>query len=232
MWSIQLRLYSASFTARDALFHFPIGSGIQLSHPDRRAKELSFDHRGKLNVKMLAPGLFHVRVTGARGIAPPTPLAMSRDQDVELLVLSYFDLTVMFGLMAALALGLLFFGRPQLLKALIALPGRFFPRARTRKLEGASIFENINVSALLACPACQATIKQGKAGFNRSGSQRYLCRVCSRVYTPAPTHDRLFPRHKLRVLQMYPGRKQPTVHWTHSENQSSDSIEMDRGPYY
>jgi transposase-like protein len=29
-------------------------------------------------------------------------------------------------------------------------------------------------------------VKQGKAGFNLSGSQRYRCGVCHRVYTPEP----------------------------------------------
>jgi len=39
----------------------------------------------------------------------------------------------------------------------------------------------------MQCPTCQSTIKQGKAGFNPSGSQRYRCSVCHRVYTPTPT---------------------------------------------
>ena len=37
-----------------------------------------------------------------------------------------------------------------------------------------------------ACPDCQDTQKQVKAGFNRSGSQRYRCNICKRRYTPQP----------------------------------------------
>ncbi len=37
------------------------------------------------------------------------------------------------------------------------------------------------------CPRCQAQQKQYRAGFNPSGSQRYRCGVCNRVYTPQPT---------------------------------------------
>src|SRR5262245_45521370 len=36
------------------------------------------------------------------------------------------------------------------------------------------------------CPHCQRTDPQVKVGTNRSGSQRYLCQVCQRKYTPEP----------------------------------------------
>ena len=36
------------------------------------------------------------------------------------------------------------------------------------------------------CPHCQRTEKQVKAGLTRAGSQRHLCKVCQRKYTPDP----------------------------------------------
>ena len=36
------------------------------------------------------------------------------------------------------------------------------------------------------CPHCQSSEQQVKAGFNKSGSQRYKCQVCRRKYTPKP----------------------------------------------
>ena len=36
------------------------------------------------------------------------------------------------------------------------------------------------------CPYCQTTTRQIKAGLNRTGSQRFLCRHCQRHYTPEP----------------------------------------------
>jgi transposase-like protein len=36
------------------------------------------------------------------------------------------------------------------------------------------------------CPHCQRSEQQVKVGFNESGSQRYLCQVCQRKYTPVP----------------------------------------------
>ena len=37
------------------------------------------------------------------------------------------------------------------------------------------------------CPHCERTQQQVKIGHNASGSQRYLCKVCRRKYTPEPS---------------------------------------------
>ena len=53
------------------------------------------------------------------------------------------------------------------------------------------------------CPHCQRTDQQVKIGHNPSGSQRYLCKVCRRKYTPHP-NDIGYPdevRH--RALALY-----------------------------
>ena len=39
---------------------------------------------------------------------------------------------------------------------------------------------------MITCPHCQRTEQQVKIGFSQSGSQRYLCKVCRRKYTPEP----------------------------------------------
>lgn len=36
----------------------------------------------------------------------------------------------------------------------------------------------------MKCPHCGSAIRQVKAGLNRSRTQRYLCRICNRIYTP------------------------------------------------
>ena len=202
VWPIKLLLYSVHFVARDALFHSPIGSGIRLDYPDGHSQEFLFDSRNELIIRSLARGLYHATVTGAKGMAPPTPLALSRDQDVELLVLSNLDLSVMFGFAAAMALGLLFFGRPHLLTVLIK-PFAFLRKHRVKRLREAAVLESIYTSALRQCPSCQATAKQAKAGLNRSGSQRYRCHRCGRVYTPAPNPIGFSADIRERALQLY-----------------------------
>jgi transposase-like protein len=55
----------------------------------------------------------------------------------------------------------------------------------------------------MKCPKCQANGKQYKAGFNSSGSQRYRCGECNRVYTPQPTHHGYSPETRLLAIRMY-----------------------------
>lgn len=126
VWPIKVLVYSARFSASDALFRFPIGSGIRLEHPDGRSEDIPFESAGDLEIGALPRGLYRVTVTGARGMAPPTPFALSQSQDVELLVISHLDMAVVFLVGALLALGLIFFGRPQLVTRLAALPSLLF----------------------------------------------------------------------------------------------------------
>lgn len=137
VWSLKLLLYSARFFAVDALFRFPIGSGIEMEYPNGNVQTFLFDSTEEHFSQGLARGIYHVTVIGARGIAPPTPMALSRDQDVELLVLSYFDLGVMFSLGLSLALGLLYFGRPKIFIDLAAIPNRVVSVLRKKGLQPA-----------------------------------------------------------------------------------------------
>ena len=36
------------------------------------------------------------------------------------------------------------------------------------------------------CPHCESSEQQNKSGHTRTGSQRYKCRECQRIYTPDP----------------------------------------------
>jgi transposase-like protein len=36
------------------------------------------------------------------------------------------------------------------------------------------------------CPYCVSSERQTRAGRTRTGSQRYKCRACQRIYTPEP----------------------------------------------
>ncbi len=38
----------------------------------------------------------------------------------------------------------------------------------------------------MICSTCQSKENQVKAGKNQSGSQRFLCKLCNRTYTPKP----------------------------------------------
>jgi transposase-like protein len=118
-WEIQLLLYSAHIHATDAIFGFPIGRGVTLQYPDGHSADLPFGENRDVYQPSLARGLYHVRVKGVIGMVPLTPIALSKDQEVELKVLTGLDIGVGVVLGLVVALGLLFLKRPHLLTLLL-----------------------------------------------------------------------------------------------------------------
>lgn len=131
-WTVQLLLYSARVRAKDALFGFPIGTGVNLHYPNGSQRFIPFDDNDELVIDNLARGLYRLQVVGASGMAPLTPVSISRDQDVELKVLSALDLGLAVSFGVVLALGLLIVGRPGLFLWALRLPGRLVSRRRLR----------------------------------------------------------------------------------------------------
>ena len=110
---VTLLLYSARFAAQDALFGFPIGSGVRLRHPDGKWTYHPFESSGEVVLDGLARGEYWVEVK-APGMSFLRPVTLSRNQVVPLEVLSYLDIGLTFGVLGATALGLLYIGRPHL----------------------------------------------------------------------------------------------------------------------
>jgi hypothetical protein len=116
-WPVQLLFYSARISARDAILGYPIGSGIELTYPDGRVETHQFGPSAELSLEALARGEYTLRVTG-RGYSPPRPLSLTRNQVVELQVVSYLDLGVILSVIGVPALGVFMIGRPHLLRGL------------------------------------------------------------------------------------------------------------------
>lgn len=116
-WQIELMLYSAHISVRDALFRFPLGSAILLEFPDGHTERLPLESGGELTLDSLPRGEYVVSVDGP-GISFSKTVALSRNQDVRLEFISYLDIAVASLLAIAVTLGLLFIGRPQLLASL------------------------------------------------------------------------------------------------------------------
>jgi transposase-like protein len=53
------------------------------------------------------------------------------------------------------------------------------------------------------CPYCQASEQQVKNGRNPSGSQRYKCRVCGRIYTLEPTPAAYDQATRAQAVRLY-----------------------------
>jgi hypothetical protein len=128
-WEISLLLYSMRVIPHDALFGFTAGSEIEVTFPNGATELIAAGEDGQLVVPWLARGIYRVQVADAPGWAPAMPVALSRDQEVELRVISYLDMVLAIALGLAVALGLLHRGRPHIIRGTVQAAGRGFGRA-------------------------------------------------------------------------------------------------------
>ncbi|GBD21383.1 hypothetical protein HRbin28_01832 [bacterium HR28] len=112
-WTITLLLYTATFSVRDIFFGLPVGQTVRLTYPDG-SNELVPLQDGRGVARSLPRGEYRVQATGIYGWSPTAPLALSRNQDVDLTVLSGLDLLLILILVSASATALVLAGRPQL----------------------------------------------------------------------------------------------------------------------
>jgi hypothetical protein len=102
--------YQVRFTSRDFLFNTPIGSALILTYPDGSADRIPFAHDAEVTLRAIPRGKYAVKVNGP-GASFTRPFSLSKDQTVDLDVLSYVDVAVFLATLVAVALGLLLLGR-------------------------------------------------------------------------------------------------------------------------
>ena len=102
---IPLLLRSVHFSTRDFLFGHPIGHAVELMYPNGDVANIALDRDGKANVDGLARGHYAVKVDAA-GLSFQRPFVLSRNQYVDLPVLSRLDLGVVGGAVLVLVVGL------------------------------------------------------------------------------------------------------------------------------
>jgi hypothetical protein len=124
--AVQLLFYSLRIVTKDALLGFPTGSGVELEYPSGR-KVTKPLHDGQVLLPSLPRGTYNLKVA-ASGVSFTRPVSVSRNQEVELKVISYLDMILAFGAMVSIAVGLLLARRPDLRRKL---------RLRRRKAVGA-----------------------------------------------------------------------------------------------
>jgi hypothetical protein len=109
---VHLLLFSARLGAHDLLFGFRVGTKLDLVYPDGR--KLSFPLHGRpLELRSLPRGTYGIKIH-AWGYSPAVPLALSRDQVIELRVISYLDMAVMLFAAVAVTAFLVLVRRPHL----------------------------------------------------------------------------------------------------------------------
>jgi hypothetical protein len=115
---VRLSLYDATFTTHDLLFRRPVGNAIQLTYPDGH-KRLVALHDGRADLKSLPRGLYDVVVQTGAGIKMKVPVSLSKNQDMQLKVISYADVGASFLVFGLVALALVTARRPTLRAAIV-----------------------------------------------------------------------------------------------------------------
>lgn len=118
-WEISLLLYSMRINIKDGLFGSPVGTGIQLQLPDGTQNTYHIDSVGMVEIKDLARGNYFIEPVGLNGMTNRIPVALSRDQDVTVKVITYLDILFVGLLGATAAIGMLLYGRPWILQAVL-----------------------------------------------------------------------------------------------------------------
>jgi hypothetical protein len=102
---VPLLLRTAHLSTRDLLFGGAVGRSVALTYPDGRKTTVRLDQDGKATVENLARGLYTVRVD-APGYSFDRPVALSRNQYIDLPVLTYLDIAVVAACVLLVAGGL------------------------------------------------------------------------------------------------------------------------------
>lgn len=116
-WPVGLLFYQVTVTGGDQLFGGHAGKGVELTAPDGTVTRHPFTD-GTVRLADVPRGAYQVRVYGG-GISFVRPLGISKDQLVELTVITPLDLAVVASAVLAFAVGLVLVGRRHRLRAFL-----------------------------------------------------------------------------------------------------------------
>ena len=119
-WKISLLFFGVRFQSLDALFGTPLGEEVVVRAPDGTEHRLPLDKNGIATIPRLPRGDYDVSVVGG-GYSPPRPIRISRDQVVQLEVISQRDAMVFGGVVFIVVASLVLAGRPFI----VTTPFRF-----------------------------------------------------------------------------------------------------------
>jgi hypothetical protein len=125
-WTVNLLLYDLVIRTSDAVTGSSLPGTAELIYPDSTSKIVPFAADGTATFASLPRGLYTIKLKTA-GIAPPTPVALSRTQGATIRVISYFDIAAGVILALSVLVILLYIGRRQHIRGLAwaaAVPGR------------------------------------------------------------------------------------------------------------
>jgi hypothetical protein len=135
--------YDLDLEVRDRLFGFPVGSTAHLAAEDGTVLDVGLVS-GRASLSAVPRGSY-VLTVDAPGLNTPRPLSVSKDQTVDLPVLTWLDIAVLLGVPALAAALLVLVPRPRLQAAIIGRlrhplgPRRAARRGPARRVAGAAV---------------------------------------------------------------------------------------------
>jgi hypothetical protein len=114
-WVVHLRLFRLTLRAKDALFGSSLSQPVTLTSPSGQQQWLRLDRNGQVSI-VAGRGNYVARLH-ALGLVAPIPIALSRNQTADILVVTPIDLAVLAsaGLVIVVALFAVGRGRRRLL---------------------------------------------------------------------------------------------------------------------
>lgn len=106
---IELLFYRTKVRVKDAFFGFKVGDAVLITSPDGHVDRFPLGEDGTVNLPSLPRGNYSIMVDGP-GPRMDRPVAISRDQVLDLKFYSWLDIGLVGGFLAAFAIGTLCLG--------------------------------------------------------------------------------------------------------------------------
>ncbi|HEX6759720.1 MAG TPA: hypothetical protein VF086_15120 [Propionibacteriaceae bacterium] len=106
---IELLFFRSRVTVRDAFFGFGVGDAVLLTAPDGRVDRFPLGENSAVDLPSLPRGDYSIVVDGP-GPRMPRPVAISRDQILDLKFYSWLDIGIVVAVLATFAIGTLSVG--------------------------------------------------------------------------------------------------------------------------
>ena len=112
---VELLVFYLSVQGRDSLLRTSTGSSVKIISANGSTQIVTLDRDARATVR-LPRGVYRLAVGGSLGIPLTSPVALSRDQAVDLLLVSVVDIALVLAIAIALAVGLIVIGRPHVIR--------------------------------------------------------------------------------------------------------------------
>jgi hypothetical protein len=164
-WTVNLLLFDLVVHTRDAITGSSLHGTAELVFPDSTSRKSPIGSDGSARFTGLPRGSYVVKLD-TDGIAPTTPIALSRSQEATIRIISTFDIGLAVGLMLVSLLALLWIGRRRQLRWLMRATA--VPMGVARRMPGGSAL----VSSRRRVPAATSAVATVRSDLARLGQGR------------------------------------------------------------